>query len=63
MRDNLKKGIVLCEQERDFVTRDILVTQLQDTEEDHAHWLEKQLHLIKTIGLDNYLQSQLSSAE
>ena len=63
VRDNLKKGIVLCEAERDFVTRDILVAQLQDTEEDHAHWLEKQLHLIKTIGLDNYLQSQLSSAE
>ena len=59
VRDNLKKGIVLCEQERDFVTRDILVTQLQDTEEDHAHWLEQQLRLIDMMGLANYLQSQL----
>ncbi|MDO5678744.1 MAG: bacterioferritin [Pelistega sp.] len=60
VRDHLKKGIALCEEERDFVTRDILVAQLQDTEEDHAHWLEKQLRLIKTIGLENYLQSQVS---
>jgi bacterioferritin len=29
-----------------------------DTEEDHTYWLEKQLGLIKAIGLENYLQSQ-----
>ncbi|MBR1375599.1 MAG: bacterioferritin [Cardiobacteriaceae bacterium] len=59
VRDNLKRGIVLCEEERDFVTRDLLVKQLEDTEVDHAYWLEKQLRQIKEIGLQNYLQSQI----
>lgn len=44
--------------ERDYVTRDMLVRQLEDTEQDHAHWLEKQLRLIELMGLQNYLQSQ-----
>ncbi len=42
------------------MTRDILVEQLQDTEEDHAHWLEQQLRLIDMISLPNYLQSQMA---
>lgn len=58
VREDLKKGIVICEEERDFVSRDILVDQLQDTEEDHAHWLEQQLRLINEMGLQNYLQSK-----
>ncbi|MBS7835898.1 bacterioferritin [Wohlfahrtiimonas chitiniclastica] len=60
VRDALKKGIKLCEEEQDYVTRDMLVVQLKDTEEDHAHWLEKQLRLIKTISLPNFLQDQLN---
>lgn len=55
----LKETIALCEKESDFVTRDMLVTLLDDTEIDHAYWLEKQLGLIKRLGLQNYLQSQL----
>lgn len=58
VRDNLKKGIKLCEEEGDYVSREILVAQLVDTEEDHAHWLEQQLGLIEKLGLENYLQSQ-----
>jgi len=58
VRENLKKGIELCEQEKDYVSREILVAQLIDTEEDHAHWLEQQLGLIEKMGLENYLQSQ-----
>lgn len=57
VQQHLKDGIVLCEQEKDFVTRDILVAQLEDTEQDHAHWLEQQLRLIELMGLSNYLQS------
>ena len=60
VRDDLKKGIALCETEQDYVSRKILVDQLKDTEEDHAHWLEQQLFLIKQVGLPNYLQSQAS---
>lgn len=60
VRGDLKKGIALCETEQDYVSRNILVDQLKDTEEDHAHWLEQQLFLIKQLGLPNYLQSQAS---
>ncbi len=36
MRAALAKGIELCEQAGDYVSRDLLVAQLHDTEEDHA---------------------------
>lgn len=58
VQERLKEGIAICEAERDYVTRDMLVRQLEDTEQDHAHWLEKQLRLIELMGLQNYLQSQ-----
>jgi bacterioferritin len=56
---HLREVMALCERERDFVTRDLLLPMLQDTEEDHAHWLEQQLRLIDAVGLPNYLQSQM----
>lgn len=55
----LKAVINVCEEEQDYVTREMLEKQLSDTEEDHAYFLEKQLKLIKLIGLQNYLQSQM----
>ncbi|WLD58367.1 bacterioferritin [Salinispirillum sp. LH 10-3-1] len=55
----LKTSIALCEQQQDYVTRDILLKLLDDTEQDHAHWLEQQLGLIKAMGLENYLQAQV----
>jgi len=55
----LKQAIGLCEQKQDYVSRDILVELLDDTEMDHAYWLEQQLNQIKLIGLENYIQSQL----
>ncbi len=55
----LKEVIALCEQESDYVTRDILVELLDDTEVDHAHWLEQQLGLIKRLGLQLYMHSQM----
>ncbi|WP_166422993.1 bacterioferritin [Paraglaciecola sp. 20A4] len=57
--DKLKEVIAVAESEQDYVTRDILMVLLDDTEMDHAHWLEQQLGLIKRIGLSNYLQSQM----
>jgi bacterioferritin len=56
---NLKNAIVICEQEKDFETRAMLAKQLEDTEEDHTHWLEQQLGLIDRIGLQNYLQAMM----
>lgn len=55
----LKQTISLCEQEQDYVTRAMLQQLLDDTENDHAHWLEQQLRQIKLLGLPNYLQAQL----
>lgn len=58
---DLKKAIAACEKSEDFVSREILVVQLDDSEMDHAYFLEKQLRLIELIGLPNYLQSQMGS--
>ncbi len=57
----LKDAIKVCEEEQDYVSREILEKLLDDTEVDHAYWLEKQLGLIKKIGLPNYLQSQMGA--
>lgn len=61
VRGDLQAAIDLCERERDYVSRDILLPQLRDTEEDHAYWLEQQLGLIRLMGLQNYQQSQMGS--
>lgn len=55
----LKKAIAACEKTGDYVTREMLVVQLDDTEMDHAYWLERQLQLISLVGLENYQQSQM----
>lgn len=56
---HLREVMAFCESVQDFETRDILLKLLKDTEEDHTHWLEQQMRLIDTIGLQNYLQSQM----
>lgn len=57
---HLRRVIAYCESVQDYVTREVLEAMLDDTEEDHAHWLEQQLGLIELVGLNNYLQSQMS---
>ena len=63
VRKHLADGIALCERHGDYASRQILVEQLKDTEEDHAYWLEKQLRLIRMIGLERYQQSQLRGGD
>ena len=58
---DLRKAMAASEKAQDFVTRDMLGVQLEDTEMDHAYYLEKQLRLIELVGLHNYLQSQMDS--
>lgn len=58
---DLKKAIAYCETVQDYVTRDLFKAILDD-EEDHVDWLETQLGLIDKVGLENYLQSQISSS-
>lgn len=55
-QQTIKDGIVVCEQARDFVSRDLLLSILEDTEE-HIDFLETQMELIEKVGLQNYLQS------
>lgn len=63
VQEHLKTGIALCEDEQDYVTRNMLVSQLEDTEQDHAHWLKQQLGLIELMGLKNYLQTMSGAVE
>jgi len=60
--ESLRDIIEACEQERDYVSRDILGTLLDDTETDHIFWLEQHLGLIDRIGLQNYIQSQMKGS-
>lgn len=57
-RDHVRYAIQVCESERDYVSRELLVDILDDTEE-HIDWLETQLDLIERIGLENYEQSMM----
>ncbi len=54
----LRVAIAVCEQQRDYQSREILLKLLADTEEDHMYWLEQQLGLIDKMGLENYIQSK-----
>ena len=55
---HLKDCIVLAEKEKDFVSRDLFASILA-SEEDHVDWLETQQHLIKQVGVQNFIQSQI----
>jgi len=57
-RDTLVPGVAQCEAARDFVSREILVEILEDTEE-HIDFLETQLSLLKSLGEANYLQNAM----
>lgn len=54
----MKQAIALCEAEKDFVSRELLVGIL-DYEEEHLDWLETQDYQIENMGLEKYLQAQL----
>ena len=58
----VKDGIEHCEKVRDYVSRDLLQTILDDTEE-HIDFLETQIELIGKVGIQNYLQSQMGELE
>jgi bacterioferritin len=56
---DLRRVMKFCESVQDYQTREILKVMLEDTEHDHAHWLEQQLGMIQQMGLQNYLQAQI----
>lgn len=54
----LKKGIEVCYGKKDHVTRELFERILKD-EEAHTDWIETQLGIIQSIGLERYLAEQL----
>lgn len=54
----LRDAIALCEQEHDFISREIL-EKILHKEEEYIDWLEAQQFLIENTGIENYLQSMM----
>jgi bacterioferritin len=55
---HLKNCIKLAESDSDYVTRDLFL-HILESEEEHVDWLETQLQLVKQVGIQNYIQSQI----
>ena len=55
---DLRAAIAYSEAHKDYVSRDLFDDILR-SEEEHVDWLETQLELIKKVGLENYVQSQI----
>lgn len=47
-----------CEKVRDYVSRDLFASILEN-EEEHYDWLETQIELFHKVGEQNYLQSMM----
>jgi bacterioferritin len=58
----LVAGVEQCEAAKDYISREVLVDILSDTEE-HIDFLETQLSLAKSLGEANYLQSATGELE
>ena len=57
---DLKTAIAHCETVGDYVSRELFESILH-SEEEHIDWLETQIGLLKSVGLENYLQSQMAA--
>jgi bacterioferritin len=55
---DLRAAIAHCEAVSDYVSRELFAAILA-SEEEHIDWIETQLGLIASVGMQNYLQSQM----
>jgi bacterioferritin len=58
----MKDAVTHCNAVHDYVSRDLVASVMQDTEE-HIDFLETQLQLIDQLGLQNYLQTAMGTIE
>ena len=61
-RPLLVEAIGYCESVGDYVSRELL-EDILESEEEHIDWLETRLGLIKSVGLQNFLQSQMDVSD
>lgn len=58
---DLREAIAYCESVRDFVSRDLLLRILA-AEEQHVDFLETQVHMIATLGIERYIHLNSGAA-
>jgi len=61
-RNALAAATTLCEAQKDYVSRELVVAILEDAE-DHIDFLETEIGLLEKVGLQNYLQSQIDEGK
>lgn len=57
----IRAAIAVMETEQDFVSRDLL-TDILTQQEAHLDWLETQTELVKRLGAERYLQTQMTQS-
>ena len=55
---DLKNAIHDCDEHQDYASQ-ALFQNIIEEEDPHVEWIESQLKLIESVGLENYLQSQI----
>ena len=61
-RTPLREAVAHCERVGDYVSRELFESILE-SEEEHIDWLETQLALMDSVGLEIYLQSQMGEGK
>lgn len=58
----IRDAIKVCEEHKDYVTRQAL-RDILDAQEEHLDWLETQIDLLSRLGNEVYLQTKMDEAE